>query len=68
MTRAQNMIVNYINQQFVPGSVTIIPVGEPYLHSQYFRGHYRCRYKQDHCRSKGCSYIKCSFSGTKEMG
>lgn len=31
MTRAQNMIVNYINQQFVPGSVTIIPVGESHV-------------------------------------
>lgn len=31
MTRAQNMIVNYINQQFVPGSVAIIPVGESHV-------------------------------------
>lgn len=31
MTRTQNMIVNYINQQFVPGSVTIIPVGESHV-------------------------------------
>lgn len=31
MTRAQNMIIKYINQQFVPGSVTIIPVGESHV-------------------------------------
>lgn len=31
MTRVQNMIVNYINQQFVPGSVIIIPVDESHV-------------------------------------
>lgn len=31
MTRAQEMIINYINQQFVPGSVEIIPIGESHV-------------------------------------
>lgn len=77
MTRAQNMIVNYINQQFVPGSVTIIPVGESHVkitdknkESLTFTvnifGDIIVQIQTTSLPKQRLLYLRCSFSGTKE--